>query len=435
VGDADGVHVPRLASALAVGLCAGGLVLTAAAAARGTQPDGPPPAAAPSLALPVEGEPADEREGDVAPLAGTPVVSEEDHAVPANAAVIAYGTTTATPPVNPPCTSPGTSGNRIQAVYAYYGTSPNRVSTVTPYIVDALKRANGIVYHSARQTGGSRHLRLATTSTCQPSIAVAHLSSTARTSFSTTVSELGAKGYTATNRKYVVFADARSVCGLGQTYLDDQPGTQNRNNRGPQVARVDLGCWSGSAVAHEVFHMLGAVQKSAPHSDAALHCRDERDVMCYPGAAGGTPIYTAAMCTSTTLDERLDCNKDDFFHTAPKAGSYLATHWNTARSAFLWGGGGAYQFAPAGVRSATSSTPTASTVRLAWAAPSVSASHSAATGYRVLRGTSALSMTSLATTSFLSFSDAAPLSGTSYYWLVPYNAGGNGPRISLTITR
>jgi hypothetical protein len=44
-------------------------------------------------------------------------------------------------------------------------------------------------------------------------------------------------------------------------------------------------------------------------------------------------------------------------------------------------------------------------------------------------------MTSLATTSSLSFSDAAPLSGTSYYWLVPYNAGGNGPRISLTITR
>jgi hypothetical protein len=63
--------------------------------------------------------------------------------------------------------------------------------------------------------------------------------------------------------------------------------------------------------------------------------------MCYSGAAG-TSVYTSSGCTTTLLDERLDCGKNDYFHTSPKSGSYLATHWNTARSSFLWGGGPTY---------------------------------------------------------------------------------------------
>ena len=54
--------------------------------------------------------------------------------------------------------------------------------------------------------------------------------------------------------------------------------------------------------------------------------------MCYSGA-GGTSVYTSSTCQPLMHDERLDCNKNDYFHTSPQAGSYLATRWNTARSA------------------------------------------------------------------------------------------------------
>lgn len=268
-------------------------------------------------------------------------VEDERRVLAPGTAAVTIGATSATGPRNARCTTPGSSGSRIQAVYVYYGSAANRIYTLRPHITDALLRANNIVYYSARQTGGYRELKLVTGSDCKPWVAVAHLPASAASSFANTAAALQAQGYTSGWRKYMVFADARYICGLGQTFNDDQPGRKNRNNRGPQFARVDLGCWSGSAVAHEIFHTLGAVQKSAPRSDTALHCRDEKDLMCYAGAAG-TSVYTSSTCTTTILDERLDCNKNDFFHTNPPTGSYLATRWNTARSAFLWGGGSNY---------------------------------------------------------------------------------------------
>jgi hypothetical protein len=373
--------------------------------------------------------------GVPAPVAAGPVVSaEEEHALAPAVAAGAYGATTTTPPVNPPCTTPGTSGNRIAAVYAVFGTTPSRYTTVRPAIIDALKRANGIVYHSARQTGGTRHLRLATDSACQPTVAAYRLPSSAASSFSATVSALRSKGLTSTQRKYVVFADARAMCGLGQTYADDRASSQNANNRGPMFARVDVGCWSGVAVAHEVFHTLGAVQKSAPRSNTALHCRDERDVMCYSGA-GGTPVYVSASCSPAMHDERLDCNKNDYFHTRPRAGSYLATHWNTARSSFLWGGGAAYVFVPGPVRSATLTRPTPGSIALRWTAPAVTATAGAPSGYRVYRGRSTSSVALLASTTGLAVTDSRPLTGTSVYVVVGHNAGGNGTKVIFTVTR
>ncbi|MER5417610.1 RICIN domain-containing protein, partial [Streptomyces virginiae] len=51
------------------------------------------------------------------------------------------------------------------------------------------------------------------------------------------------------------------------------------------------------------------------------------------------------ICTNQAAENILDCNHDDYFHTSPKPGSYLATHWNIADNQFLMqnkgSGGGA----------------------------------------------------------------------------------------------
>lgn len=148
-------------------------------------------------------------------------------------------------------------------------------------------------------------------------------------SFNRTVNELQAAGYNRTDRKYMVFVDANIHCGLSGFIDDDQPSLSNANNFGPSYGRVDTGCWSAHAFAHELTHTLGGVQLSAPNASGGCHC----DIMCYADA----PNYPTMRfgCANLAKEYRLDCNHDDYISTAPAAGSYLATHWNVANSDFL----------------------------------------------------------------------------------------------------
>jgi hypothetical protein len=165
------------------------------------------------------------------------------------------------------------------------------------------------------------------------------VSNTGDDNFDNSITELENRGFNRTDRIYLMFVDttAAGICGIGTLWNDDQASGANRNNRGPSYARIDAGCWGGAVAAHELMHNLGGVQNSAPHASGGFHCVDEYDRMCYSDEPNHPTMRI--VCAAPAHDLRFDCGHDDYFHTAPAGGSYLATHWNTANQVFLIRGG------------------------------------------------------------------------------------------------
>ncbi|MPZ72509.1 MAG: hypothetical protein GEU74_04655 [Nitriliruptorales bacterium] len=228
------------------------------------------------------------------------------------------------------CAGDGVSGPRVQLVYARASDVASRYQSVLPLLRQYAADADDVVNVSAGRVGDGRRIRYVTNSNCQPEVMNVTLSKTGDDGFASMVSELQAKGLTSADRKYMVFADAAvGICGLGQMYLDDRGEQLNANNTGHAMyARVDTSCWQ-HAVAHEILHTLGAVQKSAPNTSGAGHCTDEVDVMCYQDTK------TTVMRQVCNRAGQVDCNNDDYFHPNPKANSYLDRQWNVARSRYL----------------------------------------------------------------------------------------------------
>jgi len=250
--------------------------------------------------------------------------------------VQATTTTTGTPRV--PCYGDGTDGPRVQAIYAYPGDRPDRYDTVAPSIGVWAAQMDEVFARSAAQTGGVRHVRFVTDPNCNLVVSKVRLSSAGDDTIATTVAELRAQGFSRSDRKYLVWMDSTVLCGIAGFYADDRPTQDNVNNRGTGlVGRVDSGCWGladrGQSVeAHELMHVLGSVQLSAPNSTVLGHCTDDADRMCY---ADGSPATTVRQVCPAANEALFDCGHDDYFSTGPPAGSYLATHWNTASSSFL----------------------------------------------------------------------------------------------------
>jgi hypothetical protein len=167
-----------------------------------------------------------------------------------------------------------------------------------------------------------------------PVIANVAVSASGDDTLANTISELQGMGYNRGDRKYALWVDATVYCGIATMQGDDTAAATNRNNSGPSYGRTDSWCWGGDTEAHELVHNLGGVQSSAPHADGGGHCTDEYDLVCYE-TGGQTMTYPCPL----EHDHVLDCGHDDYFSTAPAVGSYLATHWNTANSAFLTSAG------------------------------------------------------------------------------------------------
>lgn len=231
----------------------------------------------------------------------------------------------------PACDPHGGDANRVEVLYVRASDVPSRFADARSAIIGWAAEIDEIFDSSAAKTGGSRKVRWAVTSNCTLDVSEVVIAPHADDSFGTTVDELRARGFSRPDRKYLLFVDANVLCGVGSVYVDDTGDASNKNNgRVAQYARVDAGCWGGSVAAHELMHTLGGVQPTAPHGTESLHCTDEADLMCY---AEGPAETVTQNCGGPEL---FDCNNDDYFSTAPRPGTYLATKWNTANSAFLF---------------------------------------------------------------------------------------------------
>ena len=194
---------------------------------------------------------------------------------------------------------------------------------------------DGVYQASAKETGGMRYIRFVHDANCIIDVEDVQVSSAGDDDFWTLSGELWNLGFHDPARKYLVFLDRNhpDFCGQADVYHDDSPGQGNTNNSTYGFAVIYNGCWSSDVtISHELGHNFGAVQGSSPNASRWDHCVDEWDVMCYDDDSG---IPLRFECPDYAENERLDCNKDDYFNTQPKAGSYLATHWNIANSAWL----------------------------------------------------------------------------------------------------
>ncbi|WP_254705754.1 RICIN domain-containing protein [Streptomyces vilmorinianum] len=230
------------------------------------------------------------------------------------------------------CDGDGSTGNRVQVVYVH-GPDRDRYAEYVASFRKWAADADLIYATSAKETGGVRHIRYVTAADCTPTVLNIELPASALSEFSATNRALAGKGLDRRDRKYMIFADTKVYCGIGTFAGDERPGQNNQSNFGPSYGRTDAGCWGGHTAAHELGHNLGAVNNSAPNTSRGAHCTDEYDVMCY----SDTPYYPRMryVCSNQAAENILDCNHDDYFHTNPKSGSYLATHWNMADNQFL----------------------------------------------------------------------------------------------------
>ncbi|WP_432978591.1 ricin-type beta-trefoil lectin domain protein [Dactylosporangium sp. CA-233914] len=246
-------------------------------------------------------------------------------------------------PLSVVCDGDGQSGNRVQVLYIHGSGNADRYSQYVASIRTWTAGVDDIYSASAAQTGGVRHIRFVTDSSCQISVTNVAIANSALGDFGNSVNAIKALGYNRTDRKYLMYVDATALCGVAYVTIDDRPGQENYNNSGASFSRVDSGCWGSGPAAHELTHAMGAVMSSSPNHTAYGHCTDDYDIMCYNDGPG---TVLRVVCTDQAQDNRLDCNKNDYFNTNPPAGSYLATHWNTANNKFLLASGGGSKTGP-----------------------------------------------------------------------------------------
>ncbi len=257
------------------------------------------------------------------------------------------------------CYGTGTDGYRVQLMYARQPGAPDRYAEYEARFREWAARVDDVFNASAAKTGGIRHVRYVTDSQCRPVIDRITISASAVNDFRDMLDEFDDRGINRSDRKYLVWVDTDKLtyCGIALMYddarADPTPGV-NANNGNPgydgMLGRVDTRCWGQAhpVEAHELVHTIGgvlgwsmSVASAPPHATDNSHCTDESDRLCYADGIPSGVFRTDGSRTSLTFpcpgshEVLLDCGNDDYFSTSPAPGNWLATHWNTANSAWL----------------------------------------------------------------------------------------------------
>lgn len=322
-----------------------------------------------------------------------------------------------------PCNGDGTSGKRVQAVYAVASDKPDRYDEVVTSIRNWAGYADTMLNKSAEKTGAQAHIKWVTGAGCQLEVAKVIMSPQGDESAGYTDLELQKAGYGRSDRIYLTWVDDTKYCGLGLFRKDDRHDPfVNFNDLGRSYSRIDRPCWgmSNSVELHELLHNLGAVQGSTPHSTGFGHCTDEYDIMCYADGSGKPMLESCA----PNQEPLLDCNNDDYFHSNPPEGSYLATHWNVFNSSFLYSKIPTNQVPPSPPASLVG-TATNKGVLINWQ-PSTDDEGKAVT-YKVFRKVNGGRPNHLATTSEPTYLDtSATVTNTTYiYFVAAFDPDGN----------
>lgn len=304
---------------------AGYAVRTAVAPVTPQVPEQVQPAVEPAL-VPQEAEIIRD-EGGVSLVAGKPALIPD--AAPGDADFL-MGTHDVA------CQSNGRAGKRVQVLYLHEFGSPSRYNEYLGSIRTWAAGVDQIFDNSAAETGGSRHIRYVTTPQCRVEVAEVQLPAGSLASFPGSMAALQKLGYNRADRKYLMFADYTTYCGIASYIADNRAGQGNRNNGGPTYARIDSGCWGSSVAAAQTARMLGAQLRESPNASGAGHCTDQWDLLCARDSSG------SAMRNVCPKEHALllDCGNDDYFNTSPKKNTYLEEHWNVALSEFLLRGDG-----------------------------------------------------------------------------------------------
>jgi hypothetical protein len=247
-----------------------------------------------------------------------------------------------------------TTLRQIKVVYAYASDEPDRSAEWS----DALQAdVSNIQQYLALQTGGRRAVRFDMGTQCGPQyvdVQVVPLPNQRTyyrddpSGFDRLVNDvLPRLSATPSPRDVLILADQLTddpVWGIAEVVNDDSAGTGNRSNTGgmaaimwtnPSTLPDPTDWWQPTVMLHEITHNLGGVQQSAPNHTDNWHCTDGEDVMCY--ADGSSQAYNPNVCPlgSGAIPQTYDCGHNDYFNPDPAPGTYLATHWNVYRSAFL----------------------------------------------------------------------------------------------------